>query len=76
MLNVSSDEAHNGNQELFEELMVQKPRLLKLVDVGPRSAQEQKEVESGMPEYSVAVVYILTMSRKNHSKRETDGRQL
>ena len=36
-----------GDQELFEELMVQRPRLLSLLDVGQRNAQEQKEVESG-----------------------------
>ncbi|KAF9445985.1 hypothetical protein P691DRAFT_777187 [Macrolepiota fuliginosa MF-IS2] len=36
-----------NEQELFDELMVQKPRLLKLLDVGQRNAQEQKEIESG-----------------------------
>ncbi|KAF6749589.1 nucleoporin Nup186/Nup192/Nup205 [Ephemerocybe angulata] len=35
------------DQELFEELMLQRPRLLSLLDVGQRSPQEQKEVESG-----------------------------
>ena len=38
----------HGEQELFDELMVQKPRLLRLLDVGPRNAAEQKEIESGM----------------------------
>lgn len=40
--NTSYDE-----QELFDELMVQKPRLLALLDVGSRNSKEQKEVESG-----------------------------
>ena len=40
--NTSYDE-----QELFDELMVQKPRLLALLDVGSRNPKEQKEVESG-----------------------------
>ncbi|KXN92702.1 hypothetical protein AN958_06980 [Leucoagaricus sp. SymC.cos] len=38
---------HYNEQELFDELMVQKPRLLKLLDAGQRSSQEQKEIESG-----------------------------
>ncbi|KAG6890211.1 hypothetical protein C0995_010222 [Termitomyces sp. Mi166 len=37
----------HGEQELFDELMVQKPRLLRLLDVGPRNAAEQQEIESG-----------------------------
>lgn len=37
-----------SEQELFDELMVQKPRLLKLLDVGQRNLQEQREIESGM----------------------------
>ena len=44
---LSSPEAHNDESELFDELMVQKPRLLKLLDVGPRNVQEQRELESG-----------------------------
>ena len=44
---LSSPESDNDEPELFEELMVQQPRLLKLLDVGPRNAQEQKELESG-----------------------------
>jgi hypothetical protein len=42
----SPDTSHNG-QELFDELMVQKARLLKLFDVGLRNPQEQREIESG-----------------------------
>jgi nuclear pore complex protein Nup205 len=42
----SPDASHNA-QGLFDELMVQKAQLLKLFDVGPRSTQEQKEIESG-----------------------------
>jgi nuclear pore complex protein Nup205 len=44
---LSSPESHSDEPELFDELMVQKPRLLKLLDVGPRNAQEQRELESG-----------------------------
>jgi hypothetical protein len=44
---LSSPETHNDESELFDELMVQKPRLLKLLDVGPRNVQEQRELESG-----------------------------
>ncbi|KAF5345807.1 hypothetical protein D9756_010889 [Leucocoprinus leucothites] len=39
--------AYYNEQELFDELMVQKPHLLKLLDVGQRNLQEQKEIESG-----------------------------
>ncbi|KAF8154003.1 nucleoporin Nup186/Nup192/Nup205 [Crassisporium funariophilum] len=46
-LSSSSQESPQDEQGLFAELMVQKPRLLKLLDVGPRNAQEQREVESG-----------------------------
>jgi hypothetical protein len=38
---------HNGEQELFDELMVHKSALVNLFDVGPRSQQEQRELESG-----------------------------
>ena len=44
---LSSPESHDDELELFDELMIQKPRLLKLLDVGPRNAQEQRELESG-----------------------------
>ncbi|KAH9948497.1 nucleoporin Nup186/Nup192/Nup205 [Amylocystis lapponica] len=37
----------NGEQEFFQELMAHKPHLAKLYDVGPRNAQEQRELESG-----------------------------
>lgn len=39
--------AQNVQQELFDGLMVNKSRLSTLFDVGPRNAQEQKEVELG-----------------------------
>lgn len=48
VLGYSVEDEVPGDQELFEELMVQKPRLLSLLDVGQRSAQEQREVESGV----------------------------
>jgi len=37
----------HGEQELFDELMVNRLHLLNLFDVGPRSMQEQREMESG-----------------------------
>ncbi|KDR74068.1 hypothetical protein GALMADRAFT_250802 [Galerina marginata CBS 339.88] len=46
---LSAPESVHGERELFDELMVQKPRLLKLFEVGPRNAQEQREIESGKP---------------------------
>ena len=44
---LTTPEPELDEQELFEQLMIQKPRLLKLLDVGPRNPQEQREVESG-----------------------------
>lgn len=44
---LTTPEPEHDEQELFEQLMIQKPRLLKLLDVGPRNPQEQREVESG-----------------------------
>ncbi|KAJ6526561.1 nucleoporin Nup186/Nup192/Nup205 [Mycena vulgaris] len=38
---------HNGEQELFDELMVHKSCLVNLFDVGARNPQEQRELESG-----------------------------
>lgn len=37
----------HGEQELFDDLMVQKPRLLNLLNFGRRNQQEQREIESG-----------------------------
>jgi nuclear pore complex protein Nup205 len=37
----------HGEQELFEDLMVCKPSLLNLFNVGARSQTEQREVEAG-----------------------------
>lgn len=42
LFNVQFDE-----QELFDELLVQKSRLLNLLNVGQRSADEQKEIATG-----------------------------
>jgi len=44
---LTTPKPEHDEQELFEQLMIQKPRLLKLLDVGPRNPQEQREVESG-----------------------------
>ncbi|KAF8878281.1 nucleoporin Nup186/Nup192/Nup205 [Gymnopilus junonius] len=49
LVNVLAAPDHHGEQELFDELMVQKPRLLKLFVVGPRNNIEQREIESGKP---------------------------
>ncbi|KAK0463078.1 nucleoporin Nup186/Nup192/Nup205, partial [Desarmillaria tabescens] len=44
---LSGKKAVHGVQALLDELMVAKPRLLKLFDVGTRNQQEQREIESG-----------------------------
>ena len=38
----------DGEQALFDELIVAKPRLVKVFDFGSRSPQEQRQLESGM----------------------------
>ena len=38
----------DADQELFDELTVNKPLLMKVFDFGPRSAEEQREIDSGM----------------------------
>ncbi|KAJ7041203.1 nucleoporin Nup186/Nup192/Nup205 [Mycena alexandri] len=61
--------AGHAEQELFDELMVHKPSLLNLFDVGARSQQEQRELESGKtvlngrpaavnPDFARQVVFI------------------
>ncbi|KAF7795183.1 hypothetical protein EIP86_006332 [Pleurotus ostreatoroseus] len=44
---LNSPGSQDGNQHFFEELMSHKHNLLKLSNVGPRSPQEQRELESG-----------------------------
>ncbi|EGO28547.1 hypothetical protein SERLADRAFT_413403 [Serpula lacrymans var. lacrymans S7.9] len=39
--------SQHGEQELFDELLIHKPRLLELFDVGASSQQEQRELQSG-----------------------------
>ncbi|KAJ3509906.1 hypothetical protein NLJ89_g4967 [Agrocybe chaxingu] len=46
-LSPCSHDVHHDEQDLFDELMIQKPRLLKLFEVGPRNPLEQREIESG-----------------------------
>ncbi|PPQ70405.1 hypothetical protein CVT25_000888 [Psilocybe cyanescens] len=46
---LSPHETFQDEQELFDELMVQKPRLANLFDVGPRNPQEQRDIETGKP---------------------------
>jgi len=56
---LASPETQNDEQELFDELMVQKPRLLKLFEVGPRNPQEQREIESGMCIYACCKTFLI-----------------
>lgn len=44
---LSAPDSHNDDQDLFGQLMVQKPQLQKLFDVGPSNPQERREVETG-----------------------------
>ena len=44
---LSNRGSQHSEQELFDELMVRKPCLLNVFDVGQRSAEEQRELESG-----------------------------
>jgi nuclear pore complex protein Nup205 len=44
---LSTPDLHNDGPDLFDQLMIQKPQLQKLLDVGPSNAQERLEVESG-----------------------------
>lgn len=46
LLNSLSSRGH-GEQELFDELMLHKQRLLELFEVGQNSQQEQQELQSG-----------------------------
>ncbi|PFH47615.1 hypothetical protein AMATHDRAFT_67405 [Amanita thiersii Skay4041] len=46
---LSGHESRHVEQELFDELMVQKPRLMKVLDVGQKSLEERREVELGRP---------------------------
>lgn len=49
-------------QELFDELMIHRPRLLKVFDVGSRDAQQQREIESGMLHIYLFMLQILSMN--------------
>lgn len=44
---LDSTEALGAEQDLFDELTVNRPRLLKVLDFGPRNPQEQRDVDSG-----------------------------
>lgn len=44
---LNSPDSQDGNQQFFEELMSHKQNLSNLFNVGPRSPQEQRELESG-----------------------------
>lgn len=53
LTSLSSRPSQHGEQELFDELMVHKPCLLNLFDVGPRNQQEQRELESGVLKFTI-----------------------
>ena len=44
---VSSQPSAQEEQAIFEALIVLKPVLVRVLDVGPRRPQEQREIESG-----------------------------
>lgn len=44
---LSSGGVQDGGQQLFDELTVNKPQLLKIFDFGAKNSQEQREIESG-----------------------------
>lgn len=37
----------DGDQAIFDQLILAKPRLLNVFDFGPRSPQEQRQLDSG-----------------------------
>lgn len=55
--------AGHTEQELFDELMIHKPSLLNLFDVGARSQQEQRELESGLASGLSSTRQNLTVSQ-------------
>lgn len=57
----SGKQVANGGQALLDELMVAKPRLLKLFDVGARNQQEQREIESGAYQVYLSLIFTLTV---------------
>lgn len=75
VLSYAPEDEPEGDQELFEELMLQKPRLLSLLDVGQRSPQEQKEVESGEQHTALIMKLVSHLYRENHRQRDTDCRE-
>ena len=40
-----------AEQEVFEELRAHRTRLIKIFDVGPRSNEHQREIESGESQF-------------------------
>lgn len=47
LIKALSNPENHDEQELFNELMVQKQSLLKIFNVGSRDSHEQREIESG-----------------------------
>lgn len=65
---LNSPGSQDGNQHFFEELMSHKHNLLKLSNVGPRSPQEQRELESG--QYNWPHIFMTQLTRlRAHTRR-------
>ncbi|KAG6865339.1 hypothetical protein C0991_003376 [Blastosporella zonata] len=66
----------HGEQELFDELMVQKPRLLRLLNIGPKSPSEQKEIESGKPDGLWYISSLLITVHSRAGRTVINGKQV
>ncbi len=64
---LSSQESHDDEQELFDQLMVQKPHLLKLFDFGTRNPREQTELESGLQKGFMQPLHVHIFSQASLS---------
>lgn len=67
LLNALSSRGH-GEQDLFDELMLHKQRLLELFEVGQSSQQEQQELQSGACFTPVPTRKYNDHLRKNHDQ--------
>jgi len=47
LVGILNSRIHHAEQEIFDELVVHKARLLNVFDVGSRDPQQQRELESG-----------------------------
>ena len=57
-----------GEQELFDELTLSKTRLLKVFDYGPRSPQEQRELDQGAITLTCLISHSDIFSRKDRNR--------